>query len=57
LAGGELTPTLKLKRRQLVQKYIREIESLYAGEEPRIGSLQIPQNEHPLNATKPTMKL
>ena len=32
LAGGELTPTLKLKRRQLLKKYAREVESLYVAE-------------------------
>jgi len=46
-----LTPTLKLKRRQLVQKYTGEIESLYAGEETRTGSPQTPGDEQLLNAT------
>ena len=32
IAGGELTPTLKLKRRQLLKKYAKEVGSLYTAD-------------------------
>jgi long-chain acyl-CoA synthetase len=39
ISGGELTPTLKIKRRNTLQKYAAEVETLYAGEEPGKASI------------------
>ncbi|MEA3205434.1 MAG: hypothetical protein QOG92_1096, partial [Verrucomicrobiota bacterium] len=40
LAEGELTPTLKLKRRSLLKKYAKEVEALYDSTEQTDGPPQ-----------------
>jgi long-subunit acyl-CoA synthetase (AMP-forming) len=38
MAEGEITPTLKLRRRAVIEHFAREIDALYA--EPHTGSDQ-----------------
>jgi long-chain acyl-CoA synthetase len=42
IAAGELTPTLKLKRKQILKKYAKEVAAIYEREEP--GSAVIRQS-------------
>jgi long-chain acyl-CoA synthetase len=51
LSGGELTPTLKLKRRQLLKKYAKQVESLYDSEQQTDDDRDIPEEEHVQNVT------
>src|ERR1700730_13171799 len=44
LAEGELTPTLKLKRRSLLKKYAREVEAFYDSTEQPNGTVQVRAN-------------
>jgi long-chain acyl-CoA synthetase len=43
IATGELTPTLKIKRKITLQKYAAEVEALYSSEEPGKTSIENPK--------------
>jgi long-chain acyl-CoA synthetase len=49
LAGGELTPTLKLKRRELLRKYAQAIETLYVDEDQTADGLELPEHDRSTN--------